>query len=79
MKRVYFQLLAPTLTVVAILFCVPVQAQVRFFSDPNYGGKSGQFGASLAENTASMASFGWDNRARSIQINPSDRPQPIHK
>ncbi len=204
MKRVHFQLLAPALTVVALLLCIPTQAQVRFFSDPNYGGKSAQFGASsynalgiglagmvssvripqgyavevfdqtglrgnslrltadvarfdhwndrirsarvvqtyapspspsgqvqlfdgagytgssrslpagnyplmvlydrrisalqiprgysavvfdqpnfrgsqlrLAESTASMASFGWDNRARSIQINAADQPQPI--
>jgi Beta/Gamma crystallin len=206
MKRVHLLFSAPALAVVALLFSTPAQAQVQFFSDPNYGGKSGQFEASsyntlgigldgmvssvriphgytvevfdqaglrghslrltadvarldhwndrirsarvvqpyapspppsgqvqlfdgagytgssrslpagnyplmvlydrrisalqiprgysvvvfdqpnfrgsqlrLAENTASMASFGWDNRARSIQINASNRPQPTHK
>ena len=52
---------------------IPGGYSVVVFDQPNFRGSQ----LRLAESTASMASFGWDNRVRSIQINAADRPQPV--
>ncbi|MBO0933724.1 beta/gamma crystallin-related protein [Fibrella aquatilis] len=52
---------------------VPRGYVVVLFDQPNFRGTS----LRLAQNTESLADFGWDNRVQSMQVMQSGQPQPV--